>query len=177
MIKYSEVVGLPVISAGSGKKVGLVKDVIFCPGKKEIKGFIVERRSFEVNQKLVFLEDILSVGKDAVIIDNTVNFKSLKTLEKKGQLKDRGEVLGLKVYTVYGEELGIVKDILFDCESGFIEGVEISDGFFQDILKGRNIIPLFGKVEFGEDNILVGKEALEEMMNTGGGLKRRFLEE
>lgn len=177
MIKYSEVVGLPVISAGSGKKAGIVKDVVFCPGTREIKAFIVERRSFEVNQKLVFLEDVLNVGKDAIIINSPEDFKSMKRLEKNGDLKDRGEVLGLKVYSVYGEELGIVKDILFDCDSGLIEGIEISDGLIQDMVKGRNIIPLFGKVEFGEDNILVGKEALEEMMSTGGGLKKRFLEE
>jgi len=30
---------------------------------------------------------------------------------------------------------------------------------------------LIGKVEFGEENILVDNEAVEEMMETGGGIK------
>lgn len=177
MHKYSEVVGLPVICVDTGKKVGLVKDIIFCPGSKEIKAFIIERSSYEIKRKLVLPEDVLNIGHDAVIINSASNLKNLKDMEKKGDLRDKGEVLGLRVYTVNGEDLGVVKDILFDCDSGLIEGVEISDGLLQDIVKGRNIIPLFGKVEFSSENILIGKEALEEMTGTGGGLKKRFLEE
>jgi len=37
--KYSEVLGLPVISLDNGKKVGNVKNIIFCPKKKKILAF------------------------------------------------------------------------------------------------------------------------------------------
>ena len=52
--------------------------------------------------------------------------------------------------------------------------MEVSDGLLQDIITGRNILPLFGKVEFGEENILVDKEAVEEMLSNGGGLKKKL---
>jgi len=60
---------------------------------------------------------------------------------------------------------------LFDLKHGKIDGIEVSDGLLQDIVKGRSVLPLIGKVEFGEENILVDNEAVEEMMETGGGIK------
>jgi len=40
---------------------------------------------------------------------------------------------------------------LFDLKHGKIDGIEVSDGLLQDIVKGRSVLPLIGKVEFGEE--------------------------
>jgi len=175
--KYSEVVGLPVICIDNGKKIGVIEDVIFCPGKREVKGFLLERRGCQVSKKAILLKDVLSLGNDAMVVNDCSCVTSLKKLELSEKLKDKGEIRGLRIYSKSGEELGIVKDVLFDYSTGFVEGVEVSDGLLQDIVKGRNILPLFGKVEFGEESILVDKEAIEEMVSTGGGLKRKLLKE
>ncbi|MCR4435406.1 MAG: PRC-barrel domain-containing protein [Clostridiales bacterium] len=165
MEKYSEVVGLPVICAETGKTAGTVKDVVFCPKSKEVKAFLLERKGFEIKNKAILLEDVLSLGRDALVVSD---FKKAVYLDKIGE---KGEVIGLKVYSRSGDDLGVVKDILFDYRTGTIEGVELSDGLLQDIVQGRKILPLFGKVEFSEENILVDGEASEEMDSTGGGLK------
>lgn len=169
--KYSEVIGLPVICAENGKMAGIIKDIIFCPKTKEVKAFLLEKRGHELGKKAVLLKDVLSVGRDAVVVNDYTCLNSLKKLIRNNELKDKGEIKGLKVYTKSGEDLGIVKDVLFDYKKGLIEGVEISDGLFQDIVQGRNLLPLFGKVEFGEESVIVDKEAAEEMVETGGGLK------
>ncbi|RCX13790.1 uncharacterized protein YrrD [Anaerobacterium chartisolvens] len=174
MERYSEVVGLPVISADTGKKLGLVKDVIFCPKKKEIKGFMLERKGCEIYKRIIFLKDVLNVGRDALIIENGASIRKMHRSENNEELKEKGEIRGLKVYSKRGSDLGVVKDIVFDCKTGVVEGLEISDGLLQDIMKGRSLLPLFGKVEFSEENIIVEKEAVEEMTQTGGGLRRFF---
>jgi uncharacterized protein YrrD len=91
------------------------------------------------------------------------------------ELGEKGGIRGLKIFTRSGEELGEVKDVLFDNRTGMVEGVEVSDGLYQDIVHGRKILPLFGKVEFSEDILFVDREAVEEMTKTGGGIKNKFL--
>ncbi len=177
MERYSEVVGLPVICVDNGKKVGIVKDVIFCPKSKEVKALLLERKGCQIRKKAVAFDNILSLGKDAVIVNDCSCARDLKELERSEILKDKGNIKGLRIYSKSGEDIGVVKDILFDYKSGIIEGVEVSDSLIQDIIQGRNILPLCGKVEFSEENILVDKEAVEEMMNTGGGLKKKLIEE
>lgn len=174
MERYSEIVGLPVICADNGKKVGIIHDVIFCPKTREVRGFLLERKGCEISKKVVRLKDVVNLGRDALIINDCSCIS--KVLSRKGspELMDKAEVRGLRIYTRSGEDLGVVKDVLFDYKTGTIEGFEISDGLLHDLVQGRNILPLFGKVEFSEESILVDKEAIEEMSNTGGGLKKFF---
>ncbi len=169
--KYSEVLNLPVVCVNNGKKAGVVKDIIFCPENREVRAFLLEHRGLEIRKKVVKLKSILSLGTDALIIDGPDCVESLGKASYTAEFKDEGSILGLRIFTRSGEELGIVRDVIFDWQTGRIEGFEVSDGLFQDILQGRKILPLFGKVEFGEENVLVEKEAVEEMENTGGGIR------
>ena len=82
----------------------------------------------------------------------------------RARIPNKNAICGRRVYTNTGIELGVVEDILFDQATGRLEGIEVSDGILEDIIQGRNILPLFGRVEFAEDNIMVGREVVEEMM-------------
>ncbi|TYQ15997.1 UNVERIFIED_CONTAM: uncharacterized protein YrrD [Acetivibrio alkalicellulosi] len=171
MERYSEVLGLPIICADNGNKAGIIKDIVFCPKEKKIAGFEIECYSYQIKKKFVMKEDVLSLGKDALIIDNLKVIKDLKKVKDVPLIKERGSVIGLKIYTRYGEDVGVVRDVLFDFQKGIVEGVEVSDGLIQDIVKGRSLLTLLGKVEFGEESILVEKAAVEEMIETGKGIK------
>jgi uncharacterized protein YrrD len=175
MDKYSEVIGLPVICVENGELVGHIKEVIFCPKEKRVSAYLLERKGLQVMRKLILSKDVLSLGKDAMIVNDLGCAREFRKIKETDDIKKSGKVRGLRVYTKKGDDLGIVEDILFDHKTGQIEGIEISDGLIQDIFKGRNVLPLFGKVEFGEENILVDKEAIEEMLETGGGIKNKLL--
>jgi len=171
--RYSEVIGLPVICIDNGKKLGTVEEVVFCPRLKQVRAFILERKGCQLKKKVILIRDVRQLGKDALIVNDCSCIKELREAEASKSLEEKGSVIGLRVYTKAGEDIGVIKDVLFDSKTGIIEGVIISDGLLQDIMEGRNILPLFGKVEFGEENILVDKEAVEEILNRGGGLKNR----
>lgn len=174
MEKYSEVVGLPVICIENGKKLGVVEDVIFSPKKKEVKGFILERKSCQVGKKVILVKDVHQLGKDAMVVNDCTCVNDMRKAVVSEELKDKGTVIGLRIYSRDGNDLGVAKDVLFDYKTGAIEGVEVSDGIIHDLIEGRFILPLFGKVEFSEENILVDKEAIEEISLNGGGLKNRM---
>lgn len=175
--KYSEVVGLPVICIEDGKKIGTIEDVLLCPQKRQVKAFLLERRKYELNKRVIMLTDVLSLGKDAAIVKDCSCPIPLNKAASENDLKERGEIRGLRIFSKSGKELGIAKDILFDYRTGTIEGVEVSDGLLQDIIQGRRILPLFGKVEISAENILVGEEAEQEMESTGGGIRKKILKE
>lgn len=171
MERYSEVLGLPVISMDGGKKMGIVEDIIFNPDSREVKALLLRKKGYEICKKAVLVKDVLKIGRDAVIIRENSSVCKVNQNAVKEEIKDQGEVKGLRIYTGNGEDLGVVKDVLFDYRTGVMEGLELSDGLLQDLLTGRVILPLFGKVEFGKENIVVDKEAVEEMISTGGGFR------
>lgn len=171
MHRYSEVLGLPVIFADSGKKAGTVKDIVFCPGRREVAAFLIEHKGMSLKKKVLPLKDVLSLGRDAVIVDNPACVRNMDRSEYSKTFRDEGNIMGLRILSKTGDDLGIVKDVIFDWESGRLESVEISDGILQDVIQGRHMLPLLGKVEFGEENLLVEREAVEEMADTSGGIK------
>ncbi|MDP4092848.1 MAG: PRC-barrel domain-containing protein [Bacillota bacterium] len=170
-MKCSEVVGLPVICINSGKQEGVVKDVIFNPREKEATALLLESQGLRVGQKIIPVEKVSSFGKNAVMIEDSSSISVLKRTHKKTEA-NKGEVRGMKVYSKTGDTLGTVEDVLFDSKSGIIEGLEISDGIYEDLMKGRKVLPVIEKVEFGSENIIADGKALEEMIDTGGGLKK-----
>ena len=167
---------MPVISVNKGKKLGIIREIIFSPATKEVKAFVLERKGYEFLQKVILLKDVVHLGNDALVINDNSSIVSLRKAEGAGDLNGRGNIKGLKVYTKSGNDLGIIEDVLFDYSKGIVEGVEVSDGILQDLVKGRNILPLFGKVEFSDEALLVDKEAIDEIKTTGGGIKK-YLED
>lgn len=172
--RYSEVLNLPVISAENGKKAGVVKEVLFDTETREAKALLLEHRGVEIGKRLIFLKDILSLGADAVIIDSYASITAAGRSSYSKEFGKKGKILGLRIYSKAGEDLGVVVDVIFDWVTGRVESFEVSDGIYQDVVKGRSLLPLFGKVEFSEESVLVDKEAVEEMVNTGGGIKNRL---
>ncbi|NMB32630.1 MAG: photosystem reaction center subunit H [Clostridium sp.] len=171
MEKYSEVIGLPVICGYDGRKLGTVKDVVFCIGEKKVLAFLLETRGYKIGKKVIFVGDVLSLGRDALIIGNAKDMQNIRKVKDRPEFKNKIDILGVRVYTRSGDEIGTVKDILIDFNLGRMDGVEISDGLVKDIYEGRNILPLIGKTEFGEESILVDNESVEEMVGTGGGIR------
>ncbi len=172
--RYSEVLNLPVLCADSGRKAGVVKDIIFSLESKNVKALLLEQSGLSLKKKVVLLEELLSLGSDAAIINSTNCVTDMDRTAYTEAFQDEGAILGLKVFSKAGGDLGIVKDVMFDWRTGKIESFEVSDGVIQDVMQGRKVIPLFGKVELGEEYAVVGNEAVEEMEETGGGIKNRL---
>ena len=175
MHRYSEVLNLPVLCADTGKKAGVVKDIIFSLDDKEVKALLLEHKGLSLKKKIVFINELLSLGSDAAIVNSSSCVLDMDRTAYSKAFQDEGSLLGLKIFSKAGGELGVIKDVLFDYKTGKIESFEISDGLYQDVMKGRKLLPLFGKVELGEEFAIVGREAVEEMEETGGGIRNKLI--
>jgi len=173
--RYSEVLDLPVICADTGKKAGVVKDILFSIKDRQVKALLLEQKGLSMKKRVVFLNELLSLGKDAAIVNNSICISDMERTSFKKVFEDEGSLIGLKVYSKDGGEVGTVKDVIFDSSTGRIEGFELSEGLLHDVMQGRKLLPLFGKVEIGREFAVVGTEAVEEMRETGGGISNRLL--
>lgn len=183
LVKISSILGLPVIYDNGEASAGILKDVIINTEEKLIKIFVIEKKGITKSFKRYKLEDVYDIGGGAIIIKEEAfknfnlsieekNSKSNKQYKKYTDInKGKDEI---RIFSKKGEDLGTVKDIYFSLDTGKIEAFELSDGLFQDIIEGRKIIPLIGRYEFGEENIIVDNDAVQEMTNSGGGLKKIF---
>ena len=175
MHKLSGVLGLPVIALHEGKRAGTLKDLAFTKNGRELEGILVEPKGgYAISKKFVKKEDIISFEKDAVTIESEKKVSGIGRKQFDKSYRDSSSITGLKVFSRSGQELGFVEDFVFDPSTGLIESVELSNGILQDILDGRQILPLTGNVEFSEELIFVSKEAIEEMTASGGGLRKRI---
>ena len=180
--RYGEVLNLPVICADDGSKVGIVKDILFSIRDRQVKALLLEQKGLSTRRRAILFDELLSIGGGAVIIGSSAGVADLDRASFKdifgdegSPIGDEGGLIGTKVYSKAGGEVGVIKDVMFDPGTGRIEGFEISDGLLQDVVQGRKVLPLIGKVELGKEFALVDTDSVDEMKETGGGLKKKLL--
>jgi uncharacterized protein YrrD len=163
-IKTSDIKGTPVIYLQSDERAGFAKEAVFTDNKK-VSGFTVEMDGITFGKKYISMDDILRMDNDSILIFNE---HSIKRLPHKMRQKNTGSgcgqpFIGEKVQSRNGKDLGKVKDLVFNSETGFIEGFELSRGLLEDVVDGRNVIMMRDGVEFAEEFIVAeGGEYFEK---------------
>ena len=170
LVKYGEIVGIPVLCEKTGRIVGRTEDIIFSCESMEVVALAIKNIDFLSKKNVIRTADIKSIGRDAVVVGEDCR-KSLKELGIHRSIIKKGEqLLSKKVYTADGRNIGFVNDMLFNCEIGRIEGFEISNGLVEDLISGRNIIPIIGNCMIGNEGIFISRESGEEIINDGKGI-------
>ncbi|WP_239617532.1 PRC-barrel domain-containing protein [Cohnella mopanensis] len=160
MFQVQRILGLPVLLE-NGKGVGKVKDFWF-DEFWSLVGVILDRytRSGVIRKmpKVVYWEDIVHCGEDALLIRNST---VIATLDSKQLLRTfHTGVIRLKemsVYTIEGRHLGEISDVYFQPSEGTqILGYELTDGFLADVFEGRRKLFL----PEAPENIILGEDAI-----------------
>lgn len=160
MIRLQQLIGLPVLTMNTGKKVGIVKDAWF-DERWRLKGLVLEyAKWFAVKVRTVQWSAVLSCGDDAVFIAD-----DSKVDTGKKQLLQRAYCMGvihlkdMPVITVTGMQLGRVSDVYFyPLQDTQIIGYELTDGFISDLMEGRKWLRTpsdYNEVLLGQDAIIV----------------------
>ncbi|NLJ98490.1 MAG: PRC-barrel domain containing protein [Tissierellia bacterium] len=80
---------------------------------------------------------------------------------KDSLLEDKKEYFNFidkEIRTDNAEIVGFIKDIVINKEDGSIDGFVITEGVFEDLIKGRNYIPFFESTKINEDYIHISNE-------------------
>ena len=162
MRRAKELLGMPIISRTKGEIIGEVDDILFDSLSGELKILIIKN----VEKSYTKIDNIYKIGEDLIVIEdrNLLYSESLDEVEKLASLNSgQNTILGEEVITSDGKEIGAVKDIVIDEKNYKMAGYEISGGIFNDLLKGRNILPMDNNYVQGEDAVILEDNDLKEI--------------
>lgn len=159
MKREKDVISLPIMDKTQGNKVATVRDVIYSRKKFRILGFLVAEGSLFAHRKIIKFKNIESIGNDAIIIKSNRVLEDLHVIPEIEQLlKEKRRIIGEEVLTDNGDSIGIVYDTVFDENTGKVLGFILTDGIFQDLKEGRNVLPYIKGITFGDNALIVPNE-------------------
>lgn len=172
MRKGNEVIGKPVVSYSTGRRIDTIKDLIFDQNSNRLLGFLISEGGWFSSPRVLLLKDVLAIGADAVIISSKDNVFDVKRVPEISKILEYNNVLrGTRILTTDGRNLGTMVDLYFDNETGIVEGYEVSGGMFADAYSGRSFVPTPKTLKIGKDVAFVPVETALLMEEQVGGIK------
>lgn len=173
-VKGKNVRGLQVFSLKQSKKIAAIHDLVCEADGRRICALTIGKHGMFADMRVIPIEDVKSIGEDAVVVESESSIKNLDQVDKGIQsiVRDHIRITGTTVITEDGVTLGKVADITFDPKTGTIEEVEITQGPIKDLSEGRKKIKGEDLVSIGKDNTVVKGDTDEKLAaKPGGGLK------
>jgi uncharacterized protein YrrD len=136
LLRGSDIVGLPVVTLG-GEDIAEVRDVVFDGSAGHVLGFTLNHRGRLAKRMKETLArgDVAALGPDAVIVrdQDAVGTEPLAGSGSGGG----GNVIGDRVMTDGGVQVGSVTDVVIDTAVGSVVGYEITPSDEQSGRHGR----------------------------------------
>jgi uncharacterized protein YrrD len=164
LIRGSHVIGLKIFAIDNGAEIDKVDDIIYDPASNQVRALLVNKGGLFSSDNVILLEDVKSIGKDAVIVEHEdVLRKSRDVGEDIAAIaKDDTYLTRAKIVTETGVELGKVTDILFRFPDGVMEELEVSEGAFGTLTSGKKRVKVADIVTIGKDATIVKAYAEEK---------------
>jgi uncharacterized protein YrrD len=174
--KGKDIIGKPVVTYDSGKKVASVKDLIFNQNDNSLLGFLIDEAGWFSSAKILPISSVKAIGNDAIIISTHEAICSAEEYPDIRRILEINNILnGTRVMTTDGRNLGRLVDLYFDDRVGTIAGYETSGGLFADAYSGRSFVPAPETIKIGKDVAFVPPETVELMEEQVGGIKAAML--
>jgi sporulation protein YlmC with PRC-barrel domain len=153
--------GLSVINIADGTQVGSVDQVFLDLAAKQVVGFSITNGvgpfgGARDNAPTVAASGVHSLGPDALTLDDVMAAHAAWVGGAYGAVVPMDDVVGRKVVTEGGTNLGQVVSLGFDEQTFAVTEVEVSPGF----LKTNTHIPLDYLVRIGQDVLVVADLAV-----------------
>jgi sporulation protein YlmC with PRC-barrel domain len=126
VIRFSDISGNPVMDTSTATTVGRVQAPIVDPVTQRVIGFRVKKSKGPGD--VVLWEGLAGLGPDALTVDSAERLAE-PPAEWKVRAGSKRDVLGRKVLTEHGHELGKVRDVEFDPSDGRVTSLMLKDAF------------------------------------------------
>lgn len=155
MYRLSDMIGKPVVSTGSGDKLGTVSDALLDASAATVIGLVV-RHGLVSKEHVLPLADVQTVGRDAVLARTDEHLMSSREW-RNGEVEATrsSSVRGRRVVTAAGEHVGSVIDILVDEQTGGVAGIEVESHSFGGLRTRRSVLPADAAPRIGPDAVIV----------------------
>ncbi len=150
-VRFSHCVGAPVVEDGTEEFLGSLSGILIHPDTGAIEGFFVKVSKFFGGEEL-FLSglDIVRWGTRIAVSSSDVLSPVEDRIRLQTLLSDPRPILGQRIRTESGENLGRCRDVQFDTEAMRIEWL-----FPKRFVYSGVALPVSEIVEVREDGIIV----------------------
>jgi uncharacterized protein YrrD len=118
LMRAREVIGRPVVTLDGAEDVAEVRDVVFSHANAAVVGFTLNKRGFlsSTLKEVLPWSRVAALGRDAVMVESAEAIGAEdQTMEAAGV--GGGDVIGVKVITDAGKELGEVVDVIIEVDA------------------------------------------------------------
>lgn len=163
MLKGNDLIGMPIVAYDTGEAIKKVKDLIF-DNNSQLLGFLLEENIWIRDTQVLPLHSVKVIGPDVIVASSETAIASVSRLPEIKQALERDLVMvGTKIVTEEGYDLGTIIDLFFDKATGAIEGYQVRGGLFADIECGVSFVPAPQNLKIGDDVAFVPREIAEMM--------------
>jgi uncharacterized protein YrrD len=143
MFRLNDIIDLPLIQETTEQRLCTIRDVIIDIRESRVYALVCKERLLKRSMEVMPYKNVAAISQNGVVVTGSCCQLSLRELQlKQRRFQSYNSILGKLVTSTRGETLGIIRDLLFDTSSGLIKAFELSEGYIDDILKGRHIIEL-----------------------------------
>lgn len=171
MRRAKDVVGLPVLTFRTGRKIDEVKDVLFDPEQNRVLALLTDNAGWFTDARVVPFDRVKSVGRDAVIVeDERAEIPASSRSDIRRAIEGNRVITNMRVFTEDGRDIGSIGDMFFDENTGEVTGYEVSGGFLAETLRGKHFMPAPATMVMGRDVTYVPSETGDRIERevTGG---------
>jgi uncharacterized protein YrrD len=152
MPRGREIIGLPVFHSATGKRLGDVKDLVLDAHGRWVRGLVLDWGGWFHQPRVLPVEMIQDIGPDAI-----VSYEEPQAEIPGDTISERRNLQGKRVLSQSGQDLGTLDDVFFEV-GGSITGFRLSSGFVDDLISGKQELPVSGARTVGQDSIIVESE-------------------
>jgi sporulation protein YlmC with PRC-barrel domain len=122
--RFTAAQGRKVVSRASADELGTVSRLVLDPGNRRIGLVVIGKRR---KARVVSWEDLSGFGADAVMVGQDDALREPQNDREQAAAKGQLELLGKRVLSDLGNDLGEIDDIVFDPDSGVLESLVIGE--------------------------------------------------
>ena len=160
MRRSKEIVGTPIVSASTGRKLGTVADLLLDESRHAVVGLVV-RDGWTTAERVLPYDGVQTIGPDVVIAKSADELVERRPWRERAVPAERASrFTGRRVVTDGGRILGTVSEVFIDEQTGRVDGYQIASR--KGPLAPHSLLRAVGDVRVGPDAIVVRDHTVDE---------------
>jgi len=157
-MRFGEVKNRPVVSVAGAEKLGFIDDLLLDTTAHQVVGFRVRQGGLITHREALLLHDVKAIGLDAVTIEDPSKLNADQKFLELHDSMTGDRVIGSRVMSENGSNLGNVSDIDADFATGQVLGYALVSGLMDRLRRQDEMVPVAAVRSIGDSLVVVGNE-------------------
>ncbi len=163
-MKYSDLKGQPVVDVVTADTVGTVRELYIDSQQQRLPALRLHISGLFSGDRILLWNDIQSIGENAVTITRTDVLHEGKNVPDIQTWNQAGDILGTRIITENGADVGTVADIEVDPKSGDVTSYVLRGNLLESLQHREQLIPASWVKTIGKGLIVVKDQAASQTM-------------